>query len=127
MQHSPLRIASERDAELDPALRALVRELMAAREMALDLQVTVGEIVANLSAARSAALFRLQDLDRLAQTLGDLASFTGAVADATPSVRHFDRRLAARDLHLRELAMRLGGAPCVALPDEAGSEDDFLL
>ena len=129
MQHGPLRIASDNGAGLEPTLRRLARELAAAQETALDLQITVTEIVAHLGETRCDALFRLQDLDRLAQTLGDLATFTDAVAGATPRGWQIDARAAARDLHLRDLAVRLavGGAACVAVPSDPESEDDFLL
>lgn len=129
MQHGPLRIASDRGVGLEPTIRALARELAAGRETALDLQMAVGELVASLGDTRCGALFRLQDLDRLAQTLGDLATFTDALAGAAPRGWQIDGRAAARDLHLRDLAVRLaaGGATCVAVPGDAGSEDDFLL
>lgn len=129
MQHATLRIASDHDVGLEPALRALAREIAAGREMALDLQMTVGELVASPDAARREALFRLQDLDRLAQSLGDLAAFTDAVAGAAPRNWRIDGRAAVRDMRLRDLAVRLvaDGAAGVATPSDPGSEDDFLL
>lgn len=127
MQHGLLRIASERGVGLDPAIRALARELLAARETALDLQLTLAELVAGLDGTRPDALFRLQGLDRLTQALGDLAAFTDAVADAVPRSCRIDAAAAASGLHLRDVAARLGaaGTPCVAVAPDP--EDDFLL
>lgn len=129
MQHGALRIASDRDAGPEPALHAMARELAAAQEAALDLQITVAEIVASPGAASSGALFRLQELDRLAQTLGDLSAFAAAAADAAPGGWRIDARAAVRDLRLRDVAARLAGgvAACVAAPSGSEPEDDFLL
>lgn len=121
-------LAPEQGAEPEPALRALSRELAAAQETALDLQMTVAELVAAAGTSGRDALFRLQALDQLAQTLGDLATFAGAVAAATPAGWRLDGRAAVRELRLHDLAARLasGGAAVVAVVRSEG-EDDFLL
>ncbi len=129
MQHGPLRVATERSIGLEPSLRTLAREIASAHEMALDLQMTVAELMNGLGDVRRDVLFRLQDLDRLAQTLGDLATFTDAVAGAAPRGWQIDGHAAAGSLHLRDLAVRLAtaGAPCLTVATDAAPEDDFLL
>ncbi|MFQ8433463.1 hypothetical protein, partial [Amaricoccus sp. W119] len=66
-------IAPDPPAGLEPTLRALSRELLAARDMSLDLQEAVAELLAAMGERSAAVPFRLQNLDRLTQTLGDLA------------------------------------------------------
>jgi hypothetical protein len=124
MRHGPRSSASDHGAGLEPTLRRLARELAAAQDMALGLQVTVAGLIAGRGEAPFDALSRLQDLDRLAQTLGDLSTFTDAVAGATPEGWKVDARAAAGTLNLRDLAARLAASPTAADPD---SEDDFLL
>jgi hypothetical protein len=129
MQHGSLRITSGHGVGLEPMLRALARELAAGREVALDLQLTTAELIARVGDARCDAFLRLQALDRLTQTLGDLAAFTDALAGAAPPGWEIDGWAAARGLRLRDLAVRLatGDASCGAVPSDPGSEDDFLL
>lgn len=129
MRAGPLSVAPTGGAGLEPTLRRLAGELAAAQEMALDLQVAVAGIIARLDGAPFDALFRLQDLDRLAQTLGDLSAFSDAVAGATPRGWQVDVRGASRDLHLRDLADRLAGSPPAGAPapSDPDSGDDFLL
>lgn len=93
-----------------PALRALSRELSAAREMALELQETVAELLTPGNGGPSAAMFRLQTLDRLTQTLEDLAGYAGALARGAPAGWTPDLSGTLDALRLRDLAARLSGS-----------------
>ena len=114
-------------------LNGLARELAAAQEMALDLQVTVAALIAPAGNAPVDVLFRLQDLDLLSQTLKDLSTFAAAIGADMPEGWKIDTAAATRALHLRGLASRLatGEAPQRAAPAAeapgGGEDDDFLL
>lgn len=114
-------VAPDQPAGPEPTLRALSRELLAARDMSLDLQEAVAELLAAMGERSAAVPFRLQNLDRLTQTLGDLAGFVGALARVAPPGWSPDVAEAAGALRLRDLAARLAGCPSAPAP--AGEED----
>lgn len=103
-------------AEPNPTLGALSRELVAAREMALGLQDAVAELLASEGDGFSAAVFRLQSLDRLTQTLEDLAGYVAALAQGAGPGWRPDLTEALATLRLRDLAERLSGCEPVPAP-----------
>lgn len=140
MQPRTLRVVPDHAVEPASALGAMARELAAAQEMALDLQITVAELVARSGPMPGDVLFRLQELDLLSQTLKDLSTFAAALGTTAPESWKIDTAAATRELHLRDLAVRLatGEAPPPRAPaaeaagddaadDAPGDEDDFLL
>ena len=85
----------------EPTLLAISRELASARDMALDVQDATSELIEGASAGGATgaggigagatmagpsrdALFRLQNLDRLTQTLDELSDFLAERAEAAP-------------------------------------------
>lgn len=124
-QPSPSRIGqvTPNDTAMHAPLQALATELSAAQETALDLQISISAILATLGDKSCDAIFSLQDVDRLAQILGDLSTFAKALAASSPETWHVDVHCAASRLNLRDLAHRLCGdevipAESLALPDK---------
>ena len=123
-----LLIATDDAADLQPTLRALASELASAQAVALDLQATIGKVIAALGDTPCEAIFELQNADHLAQTLGDLSTFVGAIARSVPETWHVEAHEAARALHLRDLAVRLsarGGTGTLHVVE--AEDDDFWL
>ncbi len=125
-QTSSLRMAP--DLPEAPALRAplqaLASELSAAQETALDLQVSISAILASLGDTSCDAIFSLQDVDRLAQIMGDLSTFAQALAASSPEAWHVDVHAAASRLHLRDLAHRLCGDEVIPADSLAPADED---
>jgi hypothetical protein len=125
--NAPLRIQDPEQAEataMQAPLQALAFELSTARETALDLQFSISSILASLEEASCDAIFRLQEVDRLAQILGDLATFARALAISSPETWHVDAHAAASRLHLRDLAHRLCGDEVVPFDSLASADED---
>lgn len=118
------QIASPSDVTaMHTPLQALSVELLAAQETALDLQISISSILASLRGTHCDAIFKLQDVDRLAQILGDLSSFARALAISSPETWHVDVHAAASRLHLRDLAHRLCGDEVVPRSSLAAVDD----
>ena len=133
MRHDcPLRNVTEDTdhTQMQAPLLALTVELASAQETALDLQISISEILSNLETGCCNAIFSLQDVDRLAQILGDLSTFARSLAASSPGTWHIDAHAAASLLHLRDLAHRLCGdeiVPIASLGDDSGDDGDLLL
>lgn len=120
-----LLFAADEARDLRSVLRALTGELEGAAATALGLQETIGAVLARLHEP-APEIYALQAVDRLAQTLADLARFVAAISDGVPESWQVEAARAALALHQRELARRLavpGAADAPAPPPE----DDFLL
>jgi hypothetical protein len=87
--------------EVGPALAALAGELARAEAAAAALDEAAGSLVAGGPATG------LQDLDRLRQTLADLAAFAGALAGTARGAADLGHALAA--VRSGEVAARLAG------------------
>lgn len=105
-------------------LQALASELSAAQETALDLQISISSILSSLSDKSCDAIFSLQDVDRLAQILGDLSTFAKALAASSPETWHVDVHSAASRLNLRDLAHRLCGDEVIPAESLAPVDED---
>jgi hypothetical protein len=105
-------------------LKALASELSAAQETALDLQISISSILTSLGDASCDAIFSLQDVDRLAQILGDLSTFAQALAVSSPETWHVDVHFAASRLNLRDLAHRLCGDEVIPAESLAPADED---
>lgn len=104
-------------------LQALASELSTAQETALDLQISISSILASLENESCDAIFRLQEVDRLAQILGDLSIFARALALSSPETWHVDAHAAASRFHLRDLAHRLCGDDVVPFDSLASADE----
>lgn len=93
-------------------LLALAGELALARDAAETLDSTVGRLVAGWTDAAC----EVQALDRLRQTLDDLAAFTAALAEGGMGQGDLAHALTA--VRLREVADRLAGRQPAAGEDE---------
>lgn len=105
-------------------LQALAEELSTAQETALDLQISISSILASLGDTSCEAIFSLQDVDRLAQILGDLSTFAQALAASSPETWHVDVHSAASRLNLRDLAHRLCGDEVIPAASLAPADED---
>jgi hypothetical protein len=105
-------------------LQALASELCAAQETALDLQISISSILTSLGNTSCDAIFSLQDVDRLAQILGDLSTFAQALAASSPETWHVDVHFAASRLNLRDLAHRLCGDEVIPANSLAPVDED---
>jgi hypothetical protein len=105
-------------------LHALASELYAAQETALDLQISISSILTSLGDTSCDAIFSLQDMDRLAQILGDLSTFAQALAASSPETWHVDVHFAASRLNLRDLAHRLCGDEVIPADSLAPLSED---
>ena len=120
-----LLFAADEARDLQSVLRALTGELEDAAATALALQDSIGAVIGRLREP-TPEVYALQAVDRLAQTLADLARFVGAVSEGVPESWHVEAARAALALHQRELARRLA----LTAGEEASvppPEDDFLL
>lgn len=116
---------------VEPMLQAVSTELASAREVALELQGTVSELVTRIGGPSGGAdvlelLLRLQELDRLTQTLEDLSRFTASLARSGATGGGFDAVTAAGGLQLRDLADRLTGRGPAQSELEPPPDDDVL-
>lgn len=105
-------------SEMHRVLLALAGELTHARDVAEALDAGVGRLVAG----RADAICEVQAIDRLRQTLDDLAAFTAALAGTTLDGRGAGQDDLARALlgvRLRDVADRLAGRR------PATGEDEF--
>lgn len=125
---SPKSASQAAGSGLTPPLTALSGELSAAQELVLDLQISVSEVLQRAGGGSGAdccdAIYELQALDRLAQTLGDLATFSRALAGASPESWAGDAPDIAALLKLRDLAHRLCGGEAVPAGSLAGGDDE---
>ena len=120
-----LLFAADEARDLQSVLRALTGELDSAAATALDLQESIGALLGRLHAPIP-EIYALQAIDRLAQTLADLARFVGAISEGVPESWHIEAARAALALHQRELARRLA-LPAADDGPVPPAEDDFLL
>ena len=81
-----------------------------------------GATVSILAPAAQAARVRLQDLDRLTQSISDLSRFLAAVA---PGLSGHSLKIeeALADMHLRDLQIRLAGEVQPFAPVQTGTMD----
>lgn len=125
-RNSPLRMGQESldVTTMHAPLKALATELSTAQETALDLQISISAILASLGDTSCDAIFSLQDVDRLAQILGDLSTFAQALAASSPETWHVDVHSAASRLNLRDLAHRLCGDEIIPAKSLAPVDED---
>ena len=94
-------------ASVRETLKRVSIELTSLSLSADRLQHIVGDILTETAAAKDDGVFSLQDLDRMKQTLSELANFVTALSHATPAEACVDIRQAEKRLALRDLAARL--------------------
>lgn len=94
-------------ASVRETLKRVSSELTSLSLSADRLQHIIGDVLSETASAKDDALFSLQDLDRMKQTLSELAHFVTALSQATPAESCVDIRQAEKRLALRDLAARL--------------------
>lgn len=118
-----------------PAAEVLTRvsdELTALQSMAGQLQDVVGELARGRQIAAPSLVTRLQDMDRLTQSIACIADFVGRLGSGMPAAWTVDAGSAARTLPLADLALRLSQEePCCTLLQDAkaiepAGEADFF-
>lgn len=104
-------MTGEQHASVQKTLKHVSDELAALALSTDILQHVIGEILNTTTQAKGDAVFSLQDLDRIKQTLSGLADFMAEVSHATPTEYSVDISQASQCLTLRDLAARLNEGP----------------
>jgi len=105
---------SDQAAGLEPANIVLIRASIELQNMVLlsdHIQAVVSGLIEENGAEPSDALYQLQSLDRLRQTIAGIAEFIGSLATDVPPYWSVDAKHAARSVSLSDLRARLTGEP----------------
>lgn len=101
----------------DAILQRMVAELAKCQTMLHGVETVVGPLVA--ARVTSASSHALQDIDRLGQTLADLATCLGVLAANLDGSSEIDARQILQAMRLDDLAQRLAGRAVVPTPTDA--------
>lgn len=118
-------MSSVQDASVRDVLERVSAELKSLSVSAERLQDAIGDLITDNANLTSDAIVRLQDVDRMKQTLSDLARFVSDISDAAPAETCVDIQQATQSLALHDLAARLRGENTGAAPHH--SSEAFLI
>ena len=119
-----MTMSNAQHASVHEALARVSAELKSLSVSTERLQDAIGDLIADNARLTSDAIVKLQDIDRLKQTLSDLARFVSDISDAAPTENHVDIQEATQCLALHDLAARLRGETAGA---DAHDEDEAFL
>ena len=109
---------------LPDILATVSHEVRLLADSAGELQNLLGNLVFTVGAGGSSALYDLQALDRLSQSLEAMSDFVGELAKLSPPDWKIDATAASHAVGLAELGRRLNGAACIA--EEATGDFEFF-